>query len=263
MAGDSKLKEDAKRRFLRENPWCVFCGGDAPSTTIDHVPPISVFARRHRPKGLEFPACDPCNHNSRLTDQVAAYLSRLYPDASSEAEKTELRRILSGISNNHPGLLEEMLPNVDQLARFASRGAKMPPRTHALNANGPLLNAHMNRFAAKLGLALHYHHTGRIVPIGGAATVRWMTNFQALDVGIPKEFLNLLGPPETLRAGRFQVADQFQFAASVAQEKTASAHLGTFRFSFAIMAFVSESGASLAAATKDQIFMAGFLANSL
>ena len=64
------------KRFLTNNPWCCFCGGDTEAATMDHIPPRSFFLNRKHPKGLEFPACKHCN-NSKSDLEDEARLVRL------------------------------------------------------------------------------------------------------------------------------------------------------------------------------------------
>jgi hypothetical protein len=37
--------------FKAEHPFCCFCGGQAPTEQIDHVPPCSIFDDRIWPEG--------------------------------------------------------------------------------------------------------------------------------------------------------------------------------------------------------------------
>jgi hypothetical protein len=104
--GESKAKKRAHNAILAACPWCIYCG--SPATTIDHVPPRIMFRDRQRPKGLEFPSCQPCNEGTRLADLVAALIGRLYPDAEQQDEQQEMEKLLSSVKNNIPGLLEEI-----------------------------------------------------------------------------------------------------------------------------------------------------------
>jgi hypothetical protein len=72
------------------------------------MPPVMMFRGKHRPKGLEFPSCKACNHGTSKSDLVASLLGRVWPDASTELEHKEFKKLLSAIRNNVPGLLEEM-----------------------------------------------------------------------------------------------------------------------------------------------------------
>lgn len=105
---ESRAKKKAHSRVLETCPTCIYCGGVVPAASIDHVPPRAMFRGKRRPKGLEFASCKSCNEGSARADLVASLLSRVAPDARDEEETAELKKLLSGVSNNVPGLLEEM-----------------------------------------------------------------------------------------------------------------------------------------------------------
>jgi hypothetical protein len=83
------------------------------------MPPIAMFDDNQRPKGLEFPACRDCNNGTRLSDTVASLLARTYPDAQTP---DDLERLLSGVRNNIPGLLEENQAWCQRLKKTSSPG---------------------------------------------------------------------------------------------------------------------------------------------
>jgi hypothetical protein len=57
--------------MLAEQPWCIYCGGATPGSSVDHMPPIAVCDDKLRPVGMEFIACKKCHDGSRKPDQVA------------------------------------------------------------------------------------------------------------------------------------------------------------------------------------------------
>src|SRR5579883_432778 len=109
--GAAKQRGKLSQQILSQFPNCIYCGGVIPATTVDHVPPLSVFAGRKRPRGLEFPSCRACNNGARKEDCFIAYFSRVYPDVSTESEKAELRRLARGVDHNFPGLFRELIPS--------------------------------------------------------------------------------------------------------------------------------------------------------
>jgi hypothetical protein len=153
--GEAKVRRRAHARLLAKNPGCIYCSGANRGTTVEHMPPIMMFDQRQRPNGLEFPTCDGCNHGTSLTDLVASLLGRIYPDTETEIGTRELKKLLEGVSNNAPGLLEEMLLDETEQRRVLRDIPNRPPGTTVLRANGPIITEHMRIFGAKLGLALH------------------------------------------------------------------------------------------------------------
>ena len=130
-----------------------------------------------------------------------------------------------------------MFPTDKQLANF-KRSDPTFRQFKPLSAKGPLVNAAMRTFAAKMGLAFHYRENHRVVPSTGAVIVRWFSNVQAFTNRIPPEILQTVGSPDTLRQGKFEVKDQFMFASQSLPDGSMSTHYATFRLSFAINAFV-------------------------
>lgn len=258
----SKKKQTALARRLANDAWCIYCGGNTPAETLDHAPPVVAFDRRHRPKGLEFPACNACNQGAKRSDQVVGFMARVYPDAPDPAD---LLRILGGIENNFPGLLRELWPTPQQEHRLADAlPAELQGQAHALNVSGPIVTQHMHRFVARMGLALHYEATGRIVRPEGGVGVRWYSNFDTLRGAVPPDLMQFLGPAATLSAGRFDVADQFLYASRIVEDnERIGLHVFTFRVAFAAFALTSETGTALQYSPPTHLFRPGFLKSGL
>lgn len=247
-------------RLLAVQPHCIYCGGTTPATTVDHMPPITMFALRQRPKGLEFPSCAECNEGGSAAEQVAGMMCRIYSGANEGQHSEEISRIIRTVGNNHPGLLREIYPTGIQRAEFLKERYRYPTNAAApINASGPLLNAAMRRFAAKQALALHYHIARSVVPMSGGVALRWLTNIEAMNGEIPHDLLAHMGRPETLKQGRFTATEQFQFSHVMTEDKAMTAHFASFRESFAILAFVAIDAAALAEAPEELSFRPGFL----
>jgi hypothetical protein len=212
MVGQAKARQRAHAKLLASHPVCIYCAGANPATTIEHMPPIMMFDQRQRPKGLEFPTCDGCNHRTRLTDLVASLLGRVYPDSENDPNKKELKKLLAAVRNNVPGLLQEMM--VDEAGQSAARRAipNMPSGSAVLRADGPILTKYMRTFGAKLGLAFHFEALGAFVPEKGGVQPMYFTNVNAARGELPMQIINLLPPAQTLRQGRKDVRDQFSYS---------------------------------------------------
>jgi hypothetical protein len=91
------------------------------------MPPIQMFRLRQRPKGLEFPSCADCNHATSHSDLVASLMGRTYPNPAIEAAHEELRKLLSSVANNVPGLLQEMQVGVGGQKIATHDVPNMPP----------------------------------------------------------------------------------------------------------------------------------------
>lgn len=239
--GEAKRKRKLKDQVLAHYPNCIYCGGGEPASTVDHLPPISMFELRQRPRGLEFSACGPCNSGARIDEMVASMLSRVYPDLESRAAQEEVRKLINSVNNNVPGLLEEMSPSFRQKKIHRKYAEKLDFGSGVLNCQGPILNHAIHRFAAKIGFALHFELTQKVVPAGGATSVWWFTNYQAMEGDIPQQLIDMMGNPRTLQQGQKHVGDQFQYSSIGTEDGAMTAHYATFRFSFAVCAFTAEN----------------------
>jgi hypothetical protein len=228
--GEAKAKRRVHASILKAHPCCIYCGGIHPADTIEHMPPIAMFDGKQRPKGLEFPTCQECNNGTRFSDLVASLLGRAYPDARPD----ELRRLLDGVANNVPGLLEEM--QVDQVGQELAHHnlPPMPPGAGVLRTNGPILRNHIGVFGAKLGLVLHYEAHRQPVPPAGGVQPMFFTNVSDLRGEIPIDLINLLPAPRTLKQGKREVSEQFRYSWALTEEGRHSFFFAVFRYSFAI-----------------------------
>ncbi len=219
-----------------------------------------MFRARRRPKGLEFPSCHRCNEGTRLSDLAAAMIGRSFPDAETEFEKAEMKGLLTAVSNNIPGLLQEM--------HIGTAGQKIAKNRLAvringgfLRANGPLVSSHMQAFSAKIGFALYFELTKRIIPMEGGVAVRWFSNYERLEGTFPHTVFDYLLPPNTLKQGKFEVSDQFGYQWRMAEENQMGMFFAYFRQSFAVLAFVALDKSLLEVETKHpiRIFVPGDL----
>ena len=246
VMGESRKRKRGHAAILAANPFCIYCGGTERATTIDHMPPRIMFRGKHRPGQFEFPSCDHCNQRTKATDQFAAYIGRLYPDATTATDQDEVRKILNGLKNNLPGVLQEMyIGRAGQ--KLASKRVRPPNSGGVLRLDGPLASKHLDIFGCKLGLAMHFEATGNALPRNGGIAIRVFSNVEALEEKIPDTLAKLLPGPQTLRQGTRDVADQFQYSVRLTDDKTMGLFFASFRFSFAVVAATSIDRSSLSA----------------
>lgn len=249
-------KPNRLQKLQAEQPWCVYCGMTNRGTTIDHMPPIAMFDMRQRPQGLEFLACDPCNHGSKGLDQLMSLLTRSYPDADTPEAKVETRQLMTAVSNNFPGVLEEMKPSRLQVKR--GRRVAKDGLAGVFNASGPIIGNAILRFGAKVGLALHFEKTRSALPPSGGVFVKCYTNYDLFRNAIPSDILPLVGPPRTLRQGRKTTEGYFEYASGT-DDGPLVMHYVTFRLSLSYLLFSTADGESLKEAPPGNLFRPGCL----
>jgi hypothetical protein len=230
--GDAKRKLRAHAAILADAPGCIYCAGENVATTIEHMPPRSMFEGKQRPKGLEFPACQACNNNTGHSDLVAATLSRMWPDGDSDMQKRDVKKLLAALSNNVPQVMSEM--DIGRAGvKLARKQNNIAADAHPLRADGPLLAAHMETFAAKLGFALHYEVRGAPVPASGGVEPMWFSNLQAINGEIPDILFEMLRSPLTLRQGAKNAGSQFLYSYATG-ESDHVLYFASFNLSFAV-----------------------------
>lgn len=226
--------------FKKDNPFCCYCGGKAPTEQLEHAPPKILFKDKWRPDQLIVPACDRCNKSFAQTDQIVAFLTRATRSWTSVGlDADRLKSMLElGIGKHHRDLLEEW-GNLSfrQIRRLRSlqSGFRNAP---ALNF-GPLTQRQFQAFGARLAFALHYNHTKRIIPPNGGAIVEIKTLQHRLNGWrLPDDVAQLLGPPRTLAQGKKELSDQFVFACG--PNAPVTLYFATFGMDYALVLFVAE-----------------------
>lgn len=250
--GEAKRKKRAHAAILEQQPGCIYCAGVSRATTVEHMPPIQMFRERQRPKGLEFPACVECNNGTSHSDLVASLMGRTYPDSDTDAGRQELRKLLSAVSNNVPGLLKEM-----QIGRGGQKLAlrdipNLPTGSAVLRANGPIMTKHMRTSGAKLGFALHFEALGTVVPQSGGVQPMYFTNVNAAKGELPKSIIDMLPERRTLMQGKREVSEQFSYSWLLTEEKRHSVFYSVFNNSFSILAVTALDRSEFLARNADQ-----------
>lgn len=157
------------------------------------------------------------------------------PDSETNLEKEDVRKILRALANNLPSVLNEMhIGHAGQKLARKRTGVEEPGGF--LRMGGPLVSKHLDIFACKLGLAMHWASTGNIIPPMGGVAIRVYSNVEAMEGKLPVGLLRLLPAPQTLRQGSWDVENQFQYSIRITDDQTMGLFYATFRRSFGIAA---------------------------
>ena len=204
------------------------------------MPPIVMFDKRQRPRGLEFASCETCNVGTKHADLLAALVGRSTPESHPyQPLDDEWENLCKAINNNIPGALEEMIGDPNSAATTKAKEL-VGDGSEVIRLSGPIVSSMMTAFCIKVGLALHYEVTRNVLAPHGGISVRWFSNHDAMAGKIPEGMDRILGPPQTLRQGKKQVSDQFQYAWAVTDTGRAAMTMATFRFAFAVIAFTAD-----------------------
>lgn len=239
-------KRDRLRReaFFARHPTCCFCGGGAPAVEFDHIPARHLFRGRHWPVGYEFPACEVCNDASTGDELVMGFLVRMATDERTPDDAREFEAALRSVIDRYPHLVKGIreLSRIETRKLLRVRGltiSSIPWELYAVAMPKELIDV-PQRYGDKLGRALYYLHTGRIVPPGGGVTVKVMTNVDFMSPQFPRERFNILnGRPALTRSGK-SLEDQFVYRYAVPIDGHGAGFLVQFGRSMAMVILVYE-----------------------
>ncbi len=228
--------------FLSKNPVCCFCGGETPAATRDHLPPRGIFTSHIAPEGYVFPACVSCNNGSSNDDSVISLISRFRhadPKSRLESDKSEWLKQLRAFNERNPGEARKWLLTANEKKKVFKEFELKKPDSVAygeipLLQFSPFVRQAIDRFSRKLSLALHYRHSGRIVPRNAWVGTWYWTNFQKAVDGIPQEIFDLVPGKVELRRGNISLGEQFDYKFGISDDGSLGAYLAAFRKSFVV-----------------------------
>ena len=215
-------RSELRATLLAHNPSCVFCGGTAAATTIEHCPPRALFQFKQWPEGLEFPACATCNHGSGDDDAAVAMLARFSADGVGGDVDGRVEGLIRNVAAQFPGVFANVVPTHLE-ARQRNRKLGIKPKPGELQQDAaPItlpeeVKRAVNTFARKLGKGLYYKHTNSVFPNDGTLVFNWFTNVELVLHGRYKLFETLSdiegNAPGLVRGGKY-LNDQFEYKIS-------------------------------------------------
>lgn len=168
-----KARKDRMKahEFARKHPYCCFCGGTTPTRTMDHQPPKILFPAKWRPQGLEFPACEACNAQSRQADSLVALVARfagghrvgVAPDAAIDRAAKAVMRAFPGLGGR---AIKHEWVTINGIAQ----------RRLTFDVSDPDVTRSACLVGAKLALAAYYQHHKRACPTSVKINTMWTHN---------------------------------------------------------------------------------------
>lgn len=173
-----------KAKFFAAHPYCCFCGGGVPATTEDHIPGRTIFENKAWPEGFVFPACRACNYESSDDEVVLALITRVSEKEKTPNQHKEIQSKIHEFKKQHP----EIAKNIRHYTRAAEKRLyeslnispwnpdTQEPRKAAVFPRETF--ERIENFGRKLGKALHYLHTKKILPKEGVVNCKAITKVQ-------------------------------------------------------------------------------------
>lgn len=233
--------------ILAECPYCIFCGGIEPATTIEHCPPKALFDNKEWPEDFEFASCDACNAGSKNLDVVVAALRRLDPAHSEIDRDGRLMGLLRNVRQQHPEFIEQMVSLSPVDARKAARklGLTRPPgmtfQEIGIVRVTPEMDKAVLSLAAKLSRALYFKQLGRIFPRDGVVLASWFTNAEKIESGkvrVLDTVAPLLAQGLEIKRSSRSLSDQFDCRVGFSDDKRLGIVSAVFGFVFGFVSFL-------------------------
>ncbi|MGY4346043.1 hypothetical protein ACVWXM_002510 [Bradyrhizobium sp. GM7.3] len=206
MVGQAKRKKIALKQIVATEPRCIYCS--APPSTIEHMPPITFFRGRQRPKGLEFAACKACNDGTRGADVVASFFARMDRQGDHQLI-TEAMNNRQMLEMRAPGVLHELFDPQKEDRVLVRRNGNLQDMVR-IKADGPVTRQHLHVFAAKFGMALYRYHIGDALSVEGGVQTNVFMN-AGLAQNSADHMLKILPAFNSLQQGKFWPTDQFAY----------------------------------------------------
>jgi hypothetical protein len=192
--------------FIEQHPCCCFCGGATPTTSIDHQPAMIIFPDKQRPKGMEYPACDRCNGQTKADEALLGLVSRMAGSfrPSVRPDPHRIAGMISTVNQAYPGLAVRMdggraLTLYDGRVVLAGR----------FDVSDPQIDLSFRKVAAKLALAIYFHHTDTIAAPGTLIQTTWEHSQDAYSFKKIEAFLAICPMQSVLKQGVIETEDSF------------------------------------------------------
>ncbi|MBS0235341.1 MAG: hypothetical protein JSR99_17875 [Proteobacteria bacterium] len=227
-----------KKRFLRENPLCCFCGGLVKSEEPDHQPAKIVFVKKERPEGLELPSCRRCNRLTSIDDCILSFVAQMAGSLRQQVTGVDIsfKKAFQTLQTNRGELLERM----QKTGKWTLHQGKIQ---RALDYNQPEINEGLCRIAAKLALGTYYIETGKIARPGTHIETAWGHNQRGNAVELVNNLLGQLPKFYELNQGKkWNTSDSFFLRHLVKTDEVYIAAI--FHQSVALIAYFKEGEAS-------------------
>lgn len=251
-----------RKRFFAAHPICCFCGGSTPAETQDHIPARGLFLGRLWPEGYVFPACVVCNNESSRDELLLAWLVRIrLGEYDIEAEK-DFERASIDLARGAPDVWAAIRVHGRAESRRFLKESLLPQAipgvtdvVYSFDVPKPMMEA-ANRYARKLGKALHYFHTGRIVPVDAVVKARVFSNAAAMGPAFPEQVFTVLTQQALIQRAKTSLKEQFDYRFAVVEAGEATAFVVTFGQSTVIVAAVFEDQKRYEHERLERVFLA-------
>ncbi|TYC65136.1 hypothetical protein FMN63_22160 [Stappia sp. BW2] len=204
----SRIRNKLRTKLLSNEKRCIYCA--SLPETIEHFPPVSLFDRRDRPSGLEFAACEACNHGTKAAEALAVFVSRIDKDERTAGfwGSQAGQNAIFTLEREAPGLRSQILQN-PSISNYLAPSGEVEQQIEIRLSSEKAKNL-LDAFSAKLGMALYREHIGEPLPLNGIVQTIWYTN-AGLGRDLYEKLLRTFPIFATLKQGKKSYPNQFGY----------------------------------------------------
>jgi hypothetical protein len=198
-----------------------------------------------------FPACEKCNSASRLDELVMTAVVRFrVSNFASEEDELEFEKAVDNLRRYKPGLLDKLKEYSRAQTRrwFKDRGmgsANLPGVGELYIVEYPdEMHEATERYAMKLGKALHYFHTGKIIPESGLVRGYPYTNSADVPPEAIENTLRAMTNKSVTKRDQTLLDGQFTYRYGIVEEGEGSAYVVVFGESLLMLIMAVMDGAA-------------------
>ncbi|WP_143226067.1 hypothetical protein [Acidovorax sp. 56] len=211
-----------------------------------------MFVDRSWPENFIFPACAICNGESRESENILGFLSRLYSAKDSLSEEAQLNKYIDTLASNYPQEMRSMMGLSVVEKRRAAKNIKLrlpPGYTHR---DLPVVRLPkswvrmVEDFGKKLTKAIHFHETGIICSHDGGVWSSFIANAAEIQSPINRDFLAKLGRTHEIQRSNKDLSDQFSYLTERTSDGASAIYVFAFNRSFKLICFYDNDGDKVA-----------------
>jgi len=148
---------------------CAICGINT-ATTLDHLPPKSIFPRPRPNNLITVPSCKECNQNASILDEAfRLYLALHVVRQGDEATKKYFQEALKTFEHN--GRLQREIINNSQPIDCTTESGIYLGQGMKVTWNSTAHDAVIERIVR----GLYYHHFGEVLPPQAKVFPKWFS----------------------------------------------------------------------------------------
>jgi hypothetical protein len=175
-----------------------------------------------------------CNNETSRDEALFAWLVRIRLSDFSQAAEREFERYTFELTRRFPEIWAGIEIHSRVETRRLVREMKFSPSmlgvtdlVHSMDLPDQVMVV-AQRYGAKLGKALHYLHSGKIVPVVAVIDSKVFTNANALGPSFPGDIFSVLSSEADIRRASTSLKNQFDYQYVVLEDGEASAFVISF-----------------------------------